>query len=197
MPIHSLEADWHAPAEMILDAIAQSGDLTQRGVKGVIADRAFHKLVVPTLERSGWANIPLVGDHPYDAQLKKADLTVTVQVKMQRRERGSPKIRIVGGVPHWIVEVQRTRSGTNPDGTSTRPYSFGSFDILAVNLYASSQDWSHYIYTVGNWLVPKRGQPHLIETMQPLPQAPNDDWTNDFDQCVEWLNNKVKKTIRY
>lgn len=120
---------------------------------------------------------------------------MTVQVKMQRRERGVPKVRTINSVVHWVVEVQRTRSGQNADGSATRPYGFGSFDILAVNLYASSHDWSKYIYTVGRWLIPKRGNQKLIETMQPVSQLPNHDWTDSFDQCVEWLNGGEQKTI--
>jgi hypothetical protein len=195
MPIHPLEAGWHTSAEIILDAIAQSGDLTQRGVRGVIADRSFHRLVVPQLESVGWASTPILGDQAYDAHLTRGNLNVTVQVKMQRREKGVPKMRVIRGTPHWIVEVQRTRSGTNADGTSTRPYSFGSFDILAVNLYASSQNWSSYRYTVGRWLVPKRGHPHLIETMQPVSQMPNGDWTDNFEECADWLASGTAKTI--
>jgi hypothetical protein len=184
---HPLEREWNAPAELILDAIAQSSDLTQRGVKGVIADRAFHRMVVPVLARAGWTSNQIVGDLAYDADLTKADVRVTVQVKMQRRVRGEPFERQAGGVPHWVVEVQKTRSGQDADGASTRPYSFGNFDILAVNLYASTGDWSHFVFTVADWLIPRPDNENLIAVLQPVSQAPSDRWTRHFDEAVEWL----------
>lgn len=185
--VHQLERDWHASAEMILDAIAQSGDLTQRGVKGVIADRSFHRLIVPYLARTGWRNEPIYTDEMYDADLRNGNVRVTVQVKMQRRERGVPKVRMAEGAPHWVVEVQKTRSGQDAEGGSTRPYAYGSFDILAVNLYASSSDWSHYVYTVANWLLPRADNQHLIAVMQPVSQHPTAYWTSNFEECVHWL----------
>ncbi|MFY0634493.1 MAG: hypothetical protein JXQ91_11810 [Vannielia sp.] len=186
---HPLEREWGTSAEVILDAIAQSTDLTQRGVKGVIADRAFHRLVVPQLEQSRWVSDPIEGDMPFDADLTRDGARTTVQVKMQRRTRGEPLERLASGEAHWVVEVQRTRSGQSSDGTSTRPYAFGSFDILAVNLYASSGDWSHFVYTVANWLLPRPKEPDLIAVMQPVSQKPSEFWTRDFDEAVAWLRS--------
>lgn len=186
---HPLEREWNAPAELILDAIAQSSDLTQRGVKGVIADRAFHRMVVPQLVQGGWTNNPIIGDLAYDADLTCNGSRVTVQVKMQRRAVGEPVERLVGGLPHWVVEVQKTRSGQDADGASTRPYAYGNFDILAVNLYASSSNWSHFIYTVANWLLPRRSNANLIDIMQPVSKLSNDRWTTDFNEAVAWLQS--------
>lgn len=194
---HPLEREWNAPAEMILDAIAKSGDLTQRGVKGVIADRAFHRIVVPQLQTTGWTSSLIVGDLAYDADLTRDNSRVTVQVKMQRRALGQPVVRPAGGKPHWVVEVQKTRSGQDADGASTRPYAFGNFDILAVNLYASSGDWSHFVYTVGNWLVPRAGDPKLIDVMQPVSQSTSDRWTRNFDEAVAWLLSGEQRRLPY
>lgn len=192
---HPLERQWSASAEVILDAIAQSGDLTQRGVKGVIADRAFHRIVVPELERSGWASNLIVGDRTYDADLSHDGYRVTVQVKMQRRERGEPKEKSADGKPHWVVEVQKTRSGQGADGTSTRPYAFGNFDVLAVNLYASTGDWAHFVYTVANWLVPRPDNNALIAVMQPVAQTPSDQWTRNFEEVVSWLRSGERRRL--
>lgn len=192
--IHPLERDWHAPAEMILEAISQSGDLTQRGVKGVIADRAFHNLVIPRLAQNGWLSRPIFTDEMYDADLERDGQRVTVQVKMQRREAKAPKVRFAAGVPHWVVEVQKTRSGLAEDGSATRPYAFGSFDILAVNLYASCDDWSCFTYAVADWLIPRDDQ-HLIAIMQPVAQKPNEYWTTDFEECVKRLRSGEKRTL--
>jgi len=43
-PIHDLERKLNASAEVILEAIARSSDLTLRGVRGVIAEAAFKKM---------------------------------------------------------------------------------------------------------------------------------------------------------
>ena len=40
-PIHELERKWNAPADVVLEAIARATDLTQRGLRGVIAEAAF------------------------------------------------------------------------------------------------------------------------------------------------------------
>ncbi len=193
---HPLERDWNASAEVILDAIAQSTDLTQRGVKGVIADRAFHRDVLPTLANNGWKANPIIGDQAFDADLSRGETRVTVQIKMQRREKGMPLEKVVSGVPHWVVEVQRTRSGKSSDGGSTRPYPFESFDILAVNLYASTGKWSSFIYTVGNWLISKSDNTKLIAVHQPVSQSLSNDWTFDFDEAVRWLLSGERRSLK-
>jgi len=40
-PIHALEADLNTQAEVILEAMARSSDLTMRGIRGIIAEAAF------------------------------------------------------------------------------------------------------------------------------------------------------------
>jgi hypothetical protein len=47
----------------------------------------------------------------------------------------------------YAVEVQKTRSGEKK-GQKTRPYRFGDFDILAVNLHPTTGDWKRFVYTV-------------------------------------------------
>lgn len=39
--IHPLEVDWSTTAEAILQAIYEAPDLTQRGVRGVLAEATF------------------------------------------------------------------------------------------------------------------------------------------------------------
>lgn len=191
--VHPLELEWHASAEMILDAIAESADLTQRGVKGVIADRSFHKLVVPKLVAGGWTSNPIPPDLPYDADLSRGGDRVTVQVKMQRRKAGVPLQRLAGGGPVWVVEVQKTRNGKDKDGKGTRAYAYGQFDVLAVNLYASCSDWSRYIYTPAKFLRPRKADASLIDIHQPVSQCQSGCWTDDFEECVDWLMGDEKR----
>src|SRR5438445_12660672 len=54
-PVHSLEAQLNADAEIILEAIGRASDLTQRGVRGIIAEAAFSTNVAQTCD--GWKDI--------------------------------------------------------------------------------------------------------------------------------------------
>jgi hypothetical protein len=162
---HPLEREWGIDADTILSAISRSSDLTKRGVRGIIAEAIFVSEVIPTVERSGWFPVDLVGDCPYDAMLKKdAHLLLAVQVKLQRLRGGCaeallPKA-LPGGNPlcsRGAEDKNREKRPAKKDATghtgtddnmvtesateSTRPYSFGDFDILAVNMHPSSGSW--------------------------------------------------------
>ena len=142
-PIHSLEADLNTQAEVILEAMARSSDLTMRGIRGIIAEAAF---LVDVLQKlGGWRTVEIVGDAAYDFLIEDTVGLVSIQVKMQRRQKGVPLVR--GG--KFVVETQRTRTGRDPAGGATRPYRFGEFDILAVSLHPSTNDWTTFAYTVG------------------------------------------------
>ena len=141
-----------------------------------------------------------MGDTPVDFSLSDDVGSVTVQVKMQRRAKGQPVAahsqRRSWPVDKYIVEVQKTRGGKKK-GQLTRPYAFGDFDILAVSLHPSTGDWSKFVYTVGRWLVPRPMNKKVIEVFQVVSPVPDEFWTNDFLQAVEWFRGKKKKTISY
>lgn len=192
LPLHPLEQQWGTTAEAILTAIARSSDLTLRGIRGILAEATFEEAVLPPRESSGWKAIPMVGDQTYDFLLEKAGARVRIQVKLQRREAGVPKeysaharalLNCPPGPIH-VVEVQKTRSGEK-NGEKTRPYRFGDFDILAVNLHPSTGDWKRFVYTVGNWLLPRPRQQGLIEVFQPVRNCPDEYWTDDLGRCID------------
>ena len=190
IPIHAIEAKLNTQAEIILEAIDRSSDLTMRGIRGIIAEAAFLVQVLAKLE--GWTDITPPGDHPYDFLIEDAVGTVSIQVKMQRSQKGDPKTR--NG--KYVVETQRTRGGKDPaTGEETRPYKFGEFDILAVSMYPSTHEWNTFMYTVGNWLRPRPVRPELMEVLQPVAMSPDEDWTDDLLTCIEWFRSGVKKTI--
>ena len=136
-------------------------------------------------------------DHPFDFLLVDKVGPVKIQVKMQRLEKKVPK--------HWgrnsqfyVVETQKTRSGKDRKGGSTRPYQFGEFDLLAVSLHPSGGDWTKFRYTVADWLFPrsKTGKNRkLVQVFQPVPIAANADWCDDFETAVGAFRNGKKKTI--
>jgi hypothetical protein len=191
---------------VILDAIHRSQDIVQRGVRGVIAEAVFDAKVLPTIK--GWRPVPVTGDLPYDFQIQRiADgREIKIQVKLQRTANGLPLSRKVFGPDTFIVEVQKTRSGTRRKKKSdavpvaaekTRPYQFGDFDIIAVNMQPSTRNWNCFMYTVGSWLMPRAGEKnnHLIEIMQPVSRNRSEFWTDDLEECVRWFLSDEKKLV--
>jgi len=190
--IHPLETAWRTTAEAILEAIHTSPDLTQRGVRGILAEATFRTTVVPE-QLNGWESVPIHGDLPYDLLLSNHRFEVKVQVKNQRRERGEPKIdrRLTdeSGCQVYVVETQRTRNGQAPTGNgeaaATRPYRFGEFDLLAVCLQPSSGIWTDFIYCAGHRLLARPHAPTLLKVMQPVYSDCSRGWTRDFSQAAE------------
>jgi hypothetical protein len=80
-------------------------------------------------------------------------------------------------------------------GENTRPYKFGDFDILAVSLHPSTNDWAKFLYTVCSWLVPRPENEELILKFQPVPNQSDENWTDDFFTCVSWFRSNQKKCI--
>lgn len=198
MPIHEIEKKLMAPAETILEAIARSGDLTVRGIEGIIAESTFALEIVPTL--GPFEQQPIQGEQSYDFRLTDPVGEVRVQVKMQRRKSRVPLManevskKLKWPEDHFVVETQRTRGGKNSADENTRPYRFGSFDILAVSMGASQGRWSAFMYTVERWLLPA-DDPSCLLTYQPIPPRPNEFWTDDFLRCVDWFRGGSTKPI--
>lgn len=187
--IHEFERVIGAPAEMILEAIHRAPELTRRMLRGVIADAAFRTFAVPTLEPQGWRDVTPEGNFAYDYKMDDGQGPVTVQVKLQRSERGAPVVKdgqrfgFEGEV--FMTETQKTRTGTDGD-EKTRPYRYGEFDVLAVSMQPSTGKWDRYMYTVGRWLLPgkKAGE---MATMQPVSMKSSEFWTDDFATAAAWF----------
>jgi len=201
LPRHPLENEWGVSAEIILSAISRSSDLTKRGVRGIIAEAIFEKNVLAALP--GWTAIPFVEDRPYDFLLhsdREPTREARIQVKLQRMSRQQPMMASQANRYYpkdsYVVEVQKTRGGFDPQtNEDTRPYRFGEFDILAVNMHPSSHDWNRFLYTLGAWLIPRRENTSLIEIFQPVPPGPNEFWTDSLGVCLGWLADGEQKTI--
>src|SRR6267378_3589891 len=147
--LHPIEKEWGVPAETILTAIGRATDLTKRGIRGILAESIFEQVIIPVLSSNGWNQQEILGDKPYDFLLVKGKAKLGIQVKLQRKQLGAPmeyptirrEILVAAPTQLACVEVQKTRSG-NAGGEATRPYRFGDFDILAVNLHPSTGDWN-------------------------------------------------------
>lgn len=143
--------------------------------------------------------MPTPKDPPYDFLLDDGNGPIKVHVKLQRSKANRPMMANEGyrrfSADRYVVETQRTRGGKTKEEADTRPYRFGEFDILVVAMQASTLDWDHFLYTVGDWLIPRRDNAHLLEKFQPVSRNPDQDWTEDFLTCVTWLRSGLKKTI--
>jgi hypothetical protein len=209
LPRHPLEEQWDIDAETILTAIYRSPDLTQRGVRGILAEAVFERDILPSVEKRGWRVMPVsVSDPPYDFVLESEGQRVTIQVKLQRTEQGQPKRyqpkRFAEEL--YVVEVQKTRSGKkrksksakapSSGDESTRPYRFRDFDILAVNMQPATHTWTEFRYTVSRWLIPRATNSRLIEIFQPVSLRPNEVWTDKLDVCLEWFRRGDRRRVR-
>jgi hypothetical protein len=196
--IHPLEAELNVQAEVVLEAIHKSSDLTLRGIRGVIAQAAFEVNIANKL--AGFQVIPIIGDPSYDCLLQDAIGTIRIQVKMQRLKDHKPMMAKEAyrylPADKYVVETQRTRGGKDPaTGKDTRPYKFGEFDILAVSFHPSTKDWNTFLYTVERWLISSPDAPECLLKFQPVPVHPNADWTDDLQTCITWLRSATNKTI--
>ncbi len=200
-PIHRIEEKLNTDAEIILEAIDRASDLTKRGIRGVIAEAAFATDVVALL--NGWTDVTPTGNLPYDFALDDGDEPVRVQVKLQRQKSHRPMRS--DSAPRWaglrsglfVVETQRTRGGKGRDGASTRPYRFSEFEILAVSLHPSTNDWTRFMYTVASWLIPHPDNPGCIQKYQPVSPTPDRYWTDDFLTCVARLRTGIANPLPY
>ena len=184
--VHRFERTLNAKAEVILEALARASDLTIRGVRGIVGEATFALEILPKLKN--WRDITPPGNHSFDYLVSDSAGKVSLQVKMQRRLKQLPWIR--NGMA--VVEVQRTRTG-ELDGQATRPYSFGTFDILAVCMEPSTGRWNSFLYIPEKWLLCRKENQELIETLQPVPLNPDAIWTDDFEVSVRRFRSNLPR----
>ncbi|MFN9767300.1 MAG: hypothetical protein ACK57L_19600, partial [Pseudomonadota bacterium] len=165
-------------------------ELTRRMLRGVIADAAFRTFVVAALEARGWKDVTPEGNFAYDYSVDDGQGQITIQVKLQRSERGAPVVKVGrrygfdGEV--FMTETQKTRTGTDGEANQTRPYRYGEFDVLAVSMQPSTGTWDSYMYTLGRWLLPGKTTGEMA-TMQPVAKVDGEFWTHDFVVAAQWF----------
>lgn len=197
LPLHPFETRIGASAEVILEALHRSEELIVRMFRGVLAEAAFATHLATLAD---WQSQTVVANSAYDFLVKDRIGPIRVQVKLQRSQKGSPvqsaetDRKYLPG--YYRVETQKTRSGNDRQGSSTRPYKFGEFDILAVAMQPATGNWSSFLYTVADWLLPNPRNESELATLQPVAPQVDDDWTDDFNTCASWLRSGVKKRIR-
>lgn len=183
--MHALEEKWGVGSAVIMDAINNSVDLIQRGVRGIVAEHQFKALVLDKLP-APWV-IAADASHSTDYALTDGHggLLVTIQVKMQALSAGLPKM----DPNFWaMVETQKSRyRGTGKQ--RTRLYAYGDFDILAVSLWPSTGDWGKFMFAAGNRLAPSRRRGQMAG-WQSVPPVPTDIWTDDLLPLIEQVKGK-------
>lgn len=191
LPRHRVEEEFGVDADVILEAIARSSDLSKRGIRGLIAEACFKISVIDALQ--GWQDITPTGDHGFDFLIRRAGRAISIQVKMLRRKSGRPMHANEAyrrfDSTYYVVETQRTRGGrASATGEDTRPYRFGEFDILAVSMAPLTGDWSEFRFAVASALLPRPEDSRLIMKFQPVSHAPNEDWADSLRVCIERLD---------
>jgi hypothetical protein len=197
--VHRIELAWNTSAEIVLEALARSGELTQRMFKGILAEAAFKVEVIDKL--TGWDDITPSGMHAFDFVVRRASEQVRIQTKLQRKQAGQPFMYRIpktrGATTFYVAETQKSRQGKDrTSGENTRPYRFGEFDLLAVSMEPATGDWNQFRFTVADWLLPRPAQPNLMAIYQPVSLQPNDDWSDSLTTAIDWWRLKKKKTIR-
>jgi len=199
--IHTIEETLNISAEIILEALSKGGEkgLTLRMLRGVIAEAAFAIEVLSN--NTNLKNVTPTGDLPYDYLVRDNKVDMKFQVKLQRSVDNKPmsanSARKSLPKDMFVVETQKTRAGQDSTGHGTRSYKFGEFDILAVSLQPSSNNWANFMYTVSDWLVPDETDKTKILKFQPVSKIVNQDWTDDVNTAIKWLKSKKKKTIQH
>ena len=208
--IHRLETEWGIRAEFVLEAISCSQDITQRGVRGIIAELAFSEYILKPLS-ARFREVRIVGDQPYDALISDELGVIRIQTKNQRLILDPASKRRVPLHPNaartakhpavegWFVaETQKTRSGkaksadkTASDATSqsTRPYRVGEFDVLSVCLHPSTNDWTQFMFSPATTLLRRTSNDDQLEVLQPVPRTACFAWTASLVECISWVRD--------
>nr|VFJ96273.1 MAG: Helix-turn-helix domain [Candidatus Kentron sp. LFY] len=193
--IHPLEDEFGISANVILEAISRSSELTKRGIRGVIAEAVFKAEVVDGLEN--WHDVTPDGDYSYDFLLSDGNREISIQLKMQRLKSQRPMTANEGykilDSSYWVVETQRTRGGKTNTGNDTRPYKFGEFDLLAVSMHPSTKNWSDFLFTVSDWLIEQPENTNQVLKFQPVPKRKDNHWTDNLLQAIDWFFSNEKK----
>lgn len=192
---HSLELLWGTDWWTILDAIAAAPDLSQRGVRGLLAEHEFHNRILAKLPapwKAGRAQEKKHGEGTgsVDWMISKGEHSFSIQVKMQRLSKGAVIIENGQG----LVETQKTRTRGK---TKERRYEYGEFDILAVSLWPVTRNWKDFMYIPDDCLPHAKGKRNLIAPFHPVPlkRAPAYYWTDSIEEVFEYAKQFSKSNI--
>lgn len=190
---------WHSDAQTILGAIHKSHP-TRRGVQIAIAAAFFEKSVLPGIATAGWKLCSEARQHDHLAPAIRKD-KVTVRILISTLQAADRKVRrrfaLNDDGTHYIAQLRKTRNRTRENADTdpasksglqgpvgTQAWSFDEFDILAVNTYPVTRQWTQFRYTLSRTLLPSADHPGLIATLQPVELESSKNWSSDLGRCV-------------
>lgn len=182
--MHPLELKLGVNSGIIMDAIHAAPDLTQRGLRGIIAEHQFKKLVLDKLPLP-WFQAK-IGDSAVDFALSDGHggHYLTIQCKMQTLRAGKPHCDKWG---RPMVETQKTRM-RGRGRAKTRLYNYGDFDILAVCLWPSTGNWEDFIYASSAHLTPAKRKPGSMAAWQTI--TAETTWLKDLPKMLDRIQGK-------
>jgi hypothetical protein len=174
--VHELEDLLKAPANDIMDAILM-GFRAQVDVKGKLAELYLYRYLksladTGIIENLEWRDKDGVPDFAFVYNGKSYQM----ECKNVRNE--------VYKTPEFSykVEIQRTRN--SKDGSNTRSYRVGYFDILAACTFNQTGKWN-FMFIRTNDLDVVESNPDFLKIMQRVPTDIIDPWENDLIDVLE------------
>lgn len=176
---HPLEATLNAPAADIMEAISK-GFRAQADVKGKLAELYFSRLLDGLqargiVDRYEWFD----KDGKPDFVIHAGAKVLVVEVKNIRS--GTEK-RFAGQLA-GIVEIQKTRNGTDAQGNKTRGYRVDHFDLLAACLFNQTGRWE-FRFAESGTLTTRESDSNILEIYQPVVYAGNAVWSSDLEAII-------------
>ncbi len=163
--------EWTDEARTILEAVRRTSRPTKWKVRRTIAEAILKNIAVPSIVASGWKLRTAQPDISSCGVVLERD-SLLVRVEIVLLQPATAKFRRI-----YRDNIQRARmrlkckrskcrrrlskalqAGTTPNHQTgladERSYSFGEFDILAVNIHAVTRKWPDFRYTLSAWLQP-------------------------------------------
>lgn len=173
---HPLEVKFSASAWDILSAI-ERGFRAQVDVKGKLAEY-FMNRSLQALQQDG-----TVDGITWEDADGKPDFIVSYKRRKLRLECKNVRSEVKFKNPLvYKVELQRTRN--SKDGTPTRGYKAGDFDVLGVSLFNQTGRWD-YAYVAARHLERRMTMPGFLGVMQRVPIDLREPWTDNPLQAFE------------
>jgi XRE family transcriptional regulator, regulator of sulfur utilization len=174
---HTLEDKFNSPCEDIMEAILH-GFRAQVDVKGKLAELYMAKYLrglkdEGLIEDFQWND----ADNVPDFIIKYKGNKYVVECKNLR----SGDEGIYKKESAYKVEVQRTRN--SKDGSNTRSYRVGHFDILGVSMFNQTGKWNFFF--IASKYLQKADDPQFLKIFQPVPFNPMRPWERDITVVLE------------
>lgn len=202
---------WTDEARTILEAVRRTSRPTKWKVRRTIAEAILKNIAVPSVTSSGWKLRAAQPDIPScDVLLERDSRRVRIEIVLL--QPATAKFRRIYRDQHsenaYALEIQKKqvqaksvkgatsqapRRTTQTGSTNGRSYSFGEFDILAVNIHAVTRKWPDFRYTLSAWLSPHPSHKSLIDIVQLVSLRPNNLWTDDLGICLERFSELSQK----